>query len=191
MRALHGLAGLAVVAAAAVLSAAPAGAMCSVFSRYPCSPFVCSIYGGGFCISPVGQGVRLTIESTAAGDPPAAGEAKDGKTADRDATDHELDTIRAMYDALRACWVPPEKDAARPGTQMSVRFAFRRSGEIIAAPRVPYVSPGIPSETRQVYLDAITATLARCTPLHFSAGMAGAIAGQPIAIRFVDNREQP
>jgi len=74
---------------------------------------------------------------------------------------------------------------------MSVRFAFRRSGEIIAAPRVTYVSPGIPSETRQVYLDAITATLARCTPLHFSAGMAGAISGQPIAIRFVDNREQP
>jgi hypothetical protein len=181
-----------VAAGAAAFDAPVANAACSVFSRVPCSPFVCSIYGGGFCISPVGQGVRLTIESTAAaGDQPATGEAKDGKTADRDATDRELDTIRAMYDALRGCWVPPGKDEARPGTQMSVRFALKRSGEIIAAPRVNYVSPGIPSETRQAYLDAITAALARCTPLHFSAGMAGAIAGQPIAVRFVDNREQP
>jgi hypothetical protein len=30
--------------------------------------------------------------------------------------------------------------------------------------------------------------LKRCVPLHFSAGMAGAVAGRPIAIRFVDNR---
>jgi hypothetical protein len=34
----------------------------------------------------------------------------------------------------------------------------------------------------------VNAALARCTPLHFSDGMAGAVAGRPIAIRFVDNR---
>ena len=28
----------------------------------------------------------------------------------------------------------------------------------------------------------------RCTPLHFSKGMAGAVAGRPIAIRYVDER---
>jgi hypothetical protein len=33
-----------------------------------------------------------------------------------------------------------------------------------------------------------SAALQRCTPLHFSAGMAGAVAGRPIAIRFVDER---
>jgi len=34
----------------------------------------------------------------------------------------------------------------------------------------------------------VNATLARCTPLHFSDGMAGAVAGRLIAIRFVDDR---
>ena len=190
MRALHGLAGVTVVAGAAVLCAAPtANAACSVFSRVPCSPFVCSIYGGGFCISPVGQGVRLTIESAAAGDQPATGEAKDGKTADRDATDHELDTIRAMYDALRGCWVPPGQDEARPGTQMSVRFAFKRSGEIIAAPRVTYSTRDVPQQTRDTYRKAITASLDACVPLKFTGGLGGALAGRPIAIRYVDNRE--
>ncbi len=51
-----------------------------------------------------------------------------------------------------------------------------------------YVSPGVSPQTRDIYLDAINAALARCTPLDFSPGMAGAIAGKPIAIRFVDNR---
>ena len=57
-----------------------------------------------------------------------------------------------MFDALRACWAPPGKDEARPGMQMSVRFAFKRSGEIIATPRVTYASPGVPPETRENYL---------------------------------------
>jgi len=69
-----------------------------------------------------------------------------------------------------------------------VRFAFKRSGELIAPPRVTYVSPGVPPETRAAYLRAISAALERCTPLHFTPGMAGAIAGKPIAIRFIDNR---
>jgi len=41
---------------------------------------------------------------------------------------------------------------------------------------------------RDTYRDAVDAALKRCTPLHFSKGMAGAVAGRPIAIRFVDER---
>jgi len=96
-----------------------------------------------------------------------------------------------MFDALRACWVPPGKEEARPGMQMSVRFAFKRSGDVIATPRVTYVSQGTSPQTREVYLHAITAALERCTPLQFSKGLGNAVAGRPIAIRFVDNRDQP
>jgi hypothetical protein len=56
---------------------------------------------------------------------------------------------------------------------------------------VTYATPGVPSATREVYLHAIMASLERCTPLHFSAGLGGAVVGRPIAIRFVDNRELP
>jgi hypothetical protein len=44
-----------------------------------------------------------------------------------------------------------------------------------------------PSAVRNIYRDAVNATLARCTPLHFSEGMGGAVIGRPIAIRFVDH----
>jgi hypothetical protein len=205
MRALHGLAGLAAVAAGAtVLDVEPAAAVCSVFDRHPCLPTVCSVFRRRPCIPeidyPIGQDLRLTIESAA--DQPADGaknnktdnktdDKADDKTDDHEASDRKLDTLRAMFDALRACWVPPEKDEARPGMQMSVRFAFKRSGEIIAAPRVTYASPGVPGETREAYLKAISAALERCTPLHFTAGLGGAVAGRPIAIRFVDNRDLP
>ena len=181
------IASVALASGAIALDGSPAAANCSVFYRHPCLPTVCSVFQRGPCIPaieyPFGQDLRLTIESAAA-EPAGNGESDD-------AAPHELDTLRAMFAALRACWIPPALDEATPGTQMSVRFAFKRNGEIIATPRVTYASPGIAPQTRQKYLDAIHAALDRCTPLHFSTGLGGAIAGRPIAIRFVDNRNLP
>ncbi len=76
--------------------------------------------------------------------------------------------------------------------EMSVRVAFKRSGQIIAPPRVTYVSPNAPHRVRESYFNAITAALDRCTPLRFTTRLGGALAGRPIAIRFIENRvEQP
>jgi hypothetical protein len=187
-RVLIGLGAL--TAGALALDAAPAGAVCSVFDKHPCMPTVCSVFRHRPCIPDInywiGQDLRLTIESASAGEQSASAGAKGDSP-----TDHKLDTLRAMFDALRACWVPPGQDEARAGMQMSVRFAFKRSGDIIATPRVTYVSPGVPPQTRDIYLHAITAALERCTPLPFSEGLGGAVAGRPIAIRFVDNRDRP
>jgi hypothetical protein len=102
--------------------------------------------------------------------------------------------VRGLFAALRSCWVPPREDEAHAGMQMTVRFAFKRNGEIIAAPRVTYSSPGVSTATRDIYLNAILATLDRCMPLELSQGLSAAIVGRPIAVRFVDNRtlqEQP
>ena len=72
---------------------------------------------------------------------------------------------------------------------MSVRFSFKRSGEIIATPRVTYATAGASADTRTAYLNAINASLAACAPLTFTEGLGGALAGRPIAIRYVDNRD--
>jgi hypothetical protein len=83
--------------------------------------------------------------------------------------------------------VPPPKDEARHGMEYTIRFAFKRDGEVIA-PRMTYATRDAQAALRDIYREAIDAALQRCTPLHFSAGMAGAVAGRPIAIRFVDER---
>ena len=72
--------------------------------------------------------------------------------------------------------------------QMSVRLSFNRSGQMIGTPRLTYASANAPPAARDIYRDAIMAALTRCTPLPFTAGLGGALAGRPIAIRFVDNR---
>src|SRR5208282_6044412 len=183
--------------ASAQLNLPPARAPCSVLSGRPCHPSFCSVFHSGPCfpqyLPPIGQDLRLTIVSTDDNDPTTkSGGDADKTSADADADantgDHTLDSISAMYAALRACWVPPPKDAARHGMQYTVRFAFKRDGEIIAPPRVTYSSHDAPAQVRDVYRDAVDAALERCTPLHFSESMGGAVAGRPIAIRFVDNR---
>ena len=72
---------------------------------------------------------------------------------------------------------------------MAVRFSFKRTGEIIAVPRLTFATAGVPAETRAAYLKAINASLNACVPLKFTAGLGGALAGRPIAIRYVDNRD--
>ena len=159
---------------------------CSVFSPHSCYPSVCSVFHHGPCLPyylpPIGQDLRLTIVST--DENPSRAENGEVITAD----EHPLDSIRDMFAALRACWVPPPKGEAHHGMEYTIRFALKRDGTMIAAPRMTYSSHEVSAETREVYRDAVDAALKRCTPLHFSEGMAGAVAGRPIAIRFVDDR---
>jgi len=151
----------------------PYGTYCSVFSHHPCLPDI---------DYPVGETLQLTIASRADGDTA-------NEPGERNTADHEpLNTIRDVFSALRACWIPPEKDLARSGTQITLRLSFNSHGEMISEPRITYVSPNAPSDVRQVYLDAATAALKRCTPLQFTEGLGGALAGRPFAIRFVDDR---
>ena len=160
-----------------------AHAPCSVLDGEPCTPGFCSVFNHGPCIPeidyPYGENLQVTVESV----PPQDDAAKYRKP------DHDLDTIGDLFAALRSCWTPPPADVARQGMQMSVRFSFKRSGEMIAQPRLTFATSGVSTDTRATYLKAINASLGACLPLKFSTGLGGALAGRPIAIRYVDNRD--
>lgn len=155
---------------------------CSVLDNRPCTPTYCSVFNHGPCIPeiyyPYGQNLQLTVQTV----PPQQDADKYKKP------DHDLDTIGDLFAALRSCWSPPPEDAAREGMQMSVRFSFKRSGEMIATPLVTFATSGVSADTRATYLKAINASLDACLPLKFTNGLGGALAGRPIAIRYVDNR---
>ncbi len=169
---------------------------CSVLSPHPCHPTFCSVFSRHPCQPdinyPFGQNLQLTIKSRAVEQSQQMAEvslpAGKGEEQGKETQDRRLNTIGDMFAALRACWVPPTEDESRPGTQLSVRLSFKRNGEPVGPPRVTYVSPGTPADVRKTYLDAVTAALSRCTPLPFTRGLGGALAGRPIAIRFVDDR---
>ena len=159
----------------------PNSSFCSTFDLGPCFPQF---------LPPIGQDLRLTIVSTDDnGQRNGLGAADQGAdNPDGPADKKTLNPISEMYAALRACWTPPPKDEGRHGMEYTIRFAFKRDGGIVAPPRRTYSSRGAPEKVRDTYRDAVDAALERCTPLHFSTGMGGAVAGRPIAIRFVDER---
>jgi hypothetical protein len=141
-----------------------------VFNHGPCIPEI---------FYPYGQNLQLTIETV-----PAAAEVTKYQR-----PDHDLDTIGDLFAELRSCWSPPRPDLARAGMQMSVRFSFNRSGAMIGPPRMTFATSDVPADTRDAYLKAINASLGACLPLKFTSGLGGALAGRPIAIRYVDNRD--
>jgi hypothetical protein len=158
-------------------------APCSVLDSHPCTPSFCSVFNRGPCIPeidyPYGENLQLTIQSV----PPQDDAPKYVRP------DHDLDTIGDLFAELRSCWLPPPPDAAQAGMQMTVRFSFKRDGGIIAAPRMTFATAGVSSDIRDTYLKAINASLDACAPLKFTGNLGGALAGRPIAIRYVDNRE--
>jgi hypothetical protein len=158
-------------------------APCSVLAGRPCTPSFCSVFNHGPCIPeidyPYGENLQLTIESVPSHD----------DAAKYQKPDHDLDTIGDLFAELRSCWSPPPADSAQAGMQMTVRFSFKRSGEIIAVPRMTFATPGASADVRAVYRKAIDDSLDACMPLKFTSNLGGALAGRPIAIRYVDNRE--
>jgi hypothetical protein len=156
---------------------------CSVLSHQPCTPYFCSVLGHGPCIPeidyPYGENLQLTVET---------------KPSKEDAPkyqkpDHDLDNIGDLFAALRSCWTPPQADAAKEGMQMTVRFSFKRSGDLIGPPRLTFATAGAPTEVRDTYFKAINDSIGACVPLKFTGNLGGALAGRPIAIRYVDNRD--
>lgn len=159
-------------------------APCSLLDGPPCAPYTCSLLeNNGPCIPeidyPIGQNLQVTVMSK----PP------DDRPDWYRKPDHDLDNLGDLFAALRSCWTPPARDVARAGMQMSVMFSFNRAGTPIAPPRVTFASDDAPKEARDTYLKAINDSLDGCLPLKLTKGLGGAIAGRPIMIRYVDNRE--
>ena len=104
-----------------------------------------------------------------------------------------LNTINDLWAALQACWVPPPLENAQPGMQMTLRFSFNRDGALIGPPQLTYATPEMSVKTREIYREALAQSLRDCTPLQFTSGLGGAIAGRPIAVLITDipTRDNP
>jgi hypothetical protein len=169
-------------AAAACLLAQPGATQattCSAFDAVPCAPTVCSVFQDGPCRPdipyPFGDGLRVTIE----GRPRDETQRERGK---------QINTLQELWALLGTCWVPPPLEQSKPGTEITIRFSVNRAGEIIGEPRFTYSTPMLSTEVKAAYQKAVAETLARCTPFPLSNAFGGAIAGRPIATRFIDDR---
>jgi hypothetical protein len=104
-------------------------------------------------------------------------------------TQEQLNTLKDVIAALRACWEPPPIDQSRPGMQITVQMSFRRNGELFGHPRITFESVGASDDERLAYRIAVAKMLKRCAPLPFTDALGNAIAGRPLTMRLIDNRK--
>jgi hypothetical protein len=100
-----------------------------------------------------------------------------------------VNTLNDLWAALQKCWVPPPIDQSRPGMQITVLMSFKRNGEVLGQPRITFESAGATDDDRLAYRTAVAEMLKRCSPLPFTEAFGNARAGQPVTIRFIDNRK--
>jgi hypothetical protein len=88
--------------------------------------------------------------------------------------------VHGIATGIAACWRPPHDD-----DQVTVRLSFTRDGAVIGEPRIVYArSSGGPADDSGL-ANSMLAAIRDCTPLHFSARLGSAIAGQVLDIRFI------
>ena len=98
-----------------------------------------------------------------------------------------VDTIRDVFRALQACWQPPS-GSGFSGQELTVRFSFKRTGELLGKPRITYYRAGTQDDRREPFTNSVREALERCSPLPVTEGLGRAIAGRIFAIRFIDSR---
>jgi hypothetical protein len=103
----------------------------------------------------------------------------------------KIDTLDQMWARLKQCWQPPALPDGHPGMQITALFTFQRNGEILGRPRITFESPEATEADSIAYRTAVMEALQRCTPMPFTDGMGGAVAGRPLRLRFDDRRNLP
>jgi hypothetical protein len=102
-----------------------------------------------------------------------------------------INTLNELEAALLNCWEPPPIGESRPGMQITVLMSFKRNGELFGQPRITFQSKDASDAERTSYRTAVAEMLKRCASLPFSEAMGNAMAGAPLTMRFVDDRERP
>ena len=102
----------------------------------------------------------------------------------------QVNTIREAFARLSSCWKPPPPSRANP-IDITVIVSFNRAGEIFGRPRITYESEQADDNDRLQYRIAVMEALQRCTPMPFTEGMAGAVAGRPFAVQFRTRKSPP
>ncbi|MHC2106059.1 MULTISPECIES: hypothetical protein [unclassified Methylobacterium] len=98
------------------------------------------------------------------------------------------DTLAELYPVLAACWQPPaglgRPDGGAADIEITARLSLRRDGSLIGRPRITYAA-GFQTGRRRSLVRATLDALTGCMPARITPGLGRAIAGRPVALRFV------
>lgn len=87
-----------------------------------------------------------------------------------------------MFDAIFACWVPPEDTE---GLVVTLQFILHRDGQIRGKVVVTAARPQEDSPRRKAFIDSAIEAVKQAAPVPFTEQFGSRIAGRPLALRFV------
>ncbi len=102
-------------------------------------------------------------------------------------TIRQVARIRDVFEALQACWQPPQ-GSGFSGQEITLRLSFKRNGEVLGKPHITYYKAGTQPDQREPFTRSVQEAFQRCTPLPFTESFGRAIAGRIFAFRFSDTR---
>ncbi len=108
----------------------------------------------------------------------AAAQAPPGKT---------LEKMTDIGPAISQCWAAP---AGTGGFEVTVAMTFNRKGEVSGKPKITYSKLPGAEPAQKNFVAAALKAVASCTPLKFSRGLGGAVAGRPFMMRFINGGPQ-
>ena len=92
-------------------------------------------------------------------------------------------STREIGSALLACWSRP---AGADDMGVTLRFALRRDGTVIAMPRVTYRTPGGDRVVKEAFVSSALETVDKAVPLKIAPELGEIIAGKPLTVVFGD-----
>jgi hypothetical protein len=101
----------------------------------------------------------------------------------------KVDNIKQAFARLYSCWKPPPN--AHFDIEITVIVSFNHEGNILGHPRISFQSQQATDDDRLAYRIAAMEALQRCTPMPFTEGMAGAVAGRPFAVHYRNPKPTP
>ncbi|MBZ9604617.1 hypothetical protein [Phyllobacterium chamaecytisi] len=92
-------------------------------------------------------------------------------------------STREIGSALLACWVRP---TGSEDMGVTLRFALRRDGTVIAMPRVTFRTPGGDRVIQEAFVSSALETVNKAVPLAIAPELGDVIAGTPLTVVFSD-----
>lgn len=96
--------------------------------------------------------------------------------------------LNEMFDAIYACWVPPEDTE---GLVVTLQFILHKDGQIRGKVVVTAARPQEDSPRRQAFIDSAIDAVKRAAPVPFTEEFASRIAGRPLGPRFIGTKIIP
>ena len=82
-------------------------------------------------------------------------------------------------------------EQSRLGMQITVLMSFKRNGELFGQPMITFQSREASETERSSYRIAVAQMLKQCASSPFTEALGNTVAGQPLTMTFINDREQP